>query len=478
MKDVVSFVARHPWARLLIAISIAFLNFLMLAEDPVAHSPSPAVIPLIGTDVTMLVNRYPPNAFSLLKFVLAAGSIVAGCFFGLIIIHHWLLRDRFRLVMFAQSKGTWMIMFITCFVSIYTAAALYNLILMSWDGYMEWRVTDDMRMTNETFMRLAACGTWLGDYITAFMVVDIMLQDATQYPSWARAARRFWTKGSNRIVIFWVCTIGLSAIVITGISTDWLNWDELGNGWAPSTELTRALLASFITLMDLMILMQDWDFPLFETPMDVTINLPGLNVSSIKFKLPEFLDKIEVKVTGKWFQFGIIFLVMCLDLNMLKNQIVYEPADFNQYVDPEGYIYTVEDLSVTPSELNWETRGGVGDMRMESRYMNYSLTAKGFAAFPAVFGLAFFLYLVYRDGQKGTVTARMARAKDRAIESGIVPGETTDGADEKDDAASAHASASTSASSPDDGGKSLSPSQTTDASHIEPIAAPLVADKA
>ena len=33
-----------------------------------------------------------------------------------------------------------------------------------------------MGMQNQTFMKVAAIGTWLGDFITAWMVTDMMLQ--------------------------------------------------------------------------------------------------------------------------------------------------------------------------------------------------------------------------------------------------------------------------------------------------------------
>ncbi len=35
-----------------------------------------------------------------------------------------------------------------------------------------------------SLMKAAACGTWLGDLITALIVTDIMLQD-NLYPGWA-----------------------------------------------------------------------------------------------------------------------------------------------------------------------------------------------------------------------------------------------------------------------------------------------------
>ena len=37
-----------------------------------------------------------------------------------------------------------------------------------------------MGMENQTFMKVAAIGTWLGDFITAWMVTDMMLQVSKQ----------------------------------------------------------------------------------------------------------------------------------------------------------------------------------------------------------------------------------------------------------------------------------------------------------
>ena len=38
-----------------------------------------------------------------------------------------------------------------------------------------------------------------------------------------------------------------------------------------------------------------------------------------------------MKLSGKWFNYGIIFLVMIFDLNMWKNQIFYYPEAYGQY---------------------------------------------------------------------------------------------------------------------------------------------------
>ena len=69
------------------------------------------------------------------------------------------------------------------------------------------------------------------------------------------------------------------------------------------------------------------------------IKLPGLNTGNFHFRLPGG----EIRITGKWFNYGIIFIVMILDLNMWKNQIFYEPFVYGQYTDDQQYIYTVSD---------------------------------------------------------------------------------------------------------------------------------------
>lgn len=49
-------------------------------------------------------------------------------------------------------------------------------------------------------------------------------------------------------------------------------------------------MASFILVMDLLIMMQDWDFPHFTTTLHV--NLPGFSVATLEWKYA------EVNLTG------------------------------------------------------------------------------------------------------------------------------------------------------------------------------------
>lgn len=139
------------------------------------------------------------------------------------------------------------------------------------------------------------------------------------------------------------------------------------------------------------------------------IKLPGLNTGNFHFHLPGG----DIHITGKWFNYGIIFIVMILDLNMWKNQIFYEPFAYGQYTDPEGYIYTVSDRQFlrwgNRSLLSYEWRWnhinpktnvtyGLEDLRMNAKYKGYSLTLKGIAFVPSIFAFCVFGYLLYLFG--------------------------------------------------------------------------------
>ena len=55
---------------------------------------------------------------------------------------------------------------------------------------------------------------------------------------------------------FWFVFVAMTIVVSTAISTDYVNWDRLNRDFVASNELARAFLASFILVIDLMIVMQ------------------------------------------------------------------------------------------------------------------------------------------------------------------------------------------------------------------------------
>eukprot|EP01006_Ploeotia_vitrea_P046867 TRINITY_DN67068_c3_g1_i2.p1 TRINITY_DN67068_c3_g1~~TRINITY_DN67068_c3_g1_i2.p1 ORF type:complete len:414 (+),score=209.31 TRINITY_DN67068_c3_g1_i2:93-1334(+) len=251
---------RHPNFRAFIATYIAVCNFLIYAEDPIAHSQAEAEIPLIGSAISLIITDYPDDHAGLwaFKFFFAILWIVIGMYIGRQWIHHRLLYGHFKLEMFRGDKGTWFVMFFSVIIFCGIGANIFNVIINAWDpAFKVYETSPGLSMTNEDFMKVASSGTWMGDYLTAYMVIDMMLQD-NHYLFWAQSIRRAY-RGNARVIIFWTVSLALCTTVISVIATDAIEWDRLSSRvpFDPSTsELARAWLASVITLFDLMIVMQ------------------------------------------------------------------------------------------------------------------------------------------------------------------------------------------------------------------------------
>ncbi|XP_023647209.1 transmembrane protein 117 isoform X1 [Paramormyrops kingsleyae] len=413
---------QHPWARLSVASLVTFFNFLIFAEDPVSHSHTQAHMTMVGNCFSFIVNKYPGGGWNIVKVLLWLVAIVVGLFVGKFFFHKRIFGQYLRLKMFREDHGSWMTMFFSTILFLFIFSHVYNLLLFMAGDMGPYMVTDHMGIRNELFMKMAAVGTWMGDFVTAWMVNDMMLQDK-HYPDWARRPRRFWKQGHNRIVLFWAVLVSLTSVVVLVISTDWISWDNLNRGFLPSDEVSRAFLASFILVFDLLIVMQDWAFPHFMGDLD--INLPGLHTNHVKVRLPVckriFKEEYHIHITGKWFNYGIIFMVLILDLNMWKNQIFYEPYEYGQYVGPGEKIYTVEVpetlVNFNRSTLTWEWRSSnidpetnltyvQQDMFLHSRYIGASLDIKCLAFIPSLAAFALFGFFIsllgrFQDSEQG-----------------------------------------------------------------------------
>uniref|UniRef100_A0A8C0A1F6 Transmembrane protein 117 n=1 Tax=Anas zonorhyncha TaxID=75864 RepID=A0A8C0A1F6_9AVES len=376
---------QHPWSRLVVAYLVIFFNFLIFAEDPVSHSQTEANVIVVG--------------------------LIAGKF----LFHQRLFGQLLRLKMFREDHGSWMTMFFSTILFLFIFSHIYNLFLIMEGNMSAYIITDFMGIRNENFMKVAAVGTWMGDFVTAWMVTDMMLQDKP-YPDWGKSARAFWKKGNVRIILFWTVLFTLTSVVVLVITTDWISWDKLNRGFLPSDEVSRAFLASFILVFDLLIVMQDWEFPHFMG--DVEVNLPGLPSAHMQLKVPYFQkifkEEYHIHITGKWFNYGIIFLVLILDLNMWKNQIFYKPHEYGQYIGPGQKIYTVKDSEslkdLNRTKLSWEWRSNntnpltnrtyaEGDMFLHSRYIGSSLDVKCLAFIPSLLAFALFGFFIWFFGR-------------------------------------------------------------------------------
>uniref|UniRef100_A0A673Y4E9 Transmembrane protein 117 n=1 Tax=Salmo trutta TaxID=8032 RepID=A0A673Y4E9_SALTR len=406
---------QHPWSRLFVAYLVTFCNFLIFAEDPVSHSQTEAHMIVVGNCFSFIVNKYPGGGWSVLKVISWLMAIVTGMFAGKFIFHRRLFGRYLRLKMFREDHGSWMTMFFSTILFLFIFSHIYNVILLMAGNMGPHMVTEYMGIRNESFMKIAAVGTWMGDFVTAWMVTDMMLQDQ-HYPDWGKAARRFWKQGNHRIILFWTVLITLTSVVLLVISTDWISWDNLNRGFLPSDEVSRAFLVSFILVFDLLIVMQDWDFPQFMGDLDM--NLPGMSTTQLKFKLPVcksiFKEEYHIHITGKWFNYGIIFLVLILDLNMWKNQIFYKPYEYGQYVGPGEKIFTVEephtlgDFNRSTLTYKWRSshvdpltnRSYVHrDMFLHSRYVGASLEVKCLAFIPSLAAFVLFGFFIWLLGR-------------------------------------------------------------------------------
>ncbi|XP_077516915.1 transmembrane protein 117-like isoform X2 [Amblyomma americanum] len=408
---------QHPYARLFVSYFVIFCNFLVFAEDPISHSRTESEIPVFGNVFSFVCTKYPPEwGWRCAKVLLWLLALFCGLVCGKYFIHRFLLRNLFRLKMFREEQGTWMIMLLTVLVFVYMLSLVYNALLLSAHPHPDaFRINALMGVTNASFMKVAACGTWLGDFLTAWMVTDMMLQDEL-YPGWAPTLRAFWqSHGRTRIVVFWSVALLLSALVVSLIVSDRISWDYLNREFVATTELSRAFLASFILVMDLLIVMQDWDFPHFVC--DVNIKLPGLHAASFKYHMFQkyvHLPKIVFHISGKWFNYGIIVVVMLLDLNMWKNQIFYQPADYGQYTGADHKVRTVVNYATlaTGNRTLWTLEYRLNqlsaatnrslveeDILMNSRYLGYPLSVKGLAFLPSLLGFTMFGALTYLYGR-------------------------------------------------------------------------------
>ncbi|XP_029416196.1 transmembrane protein 117 isoform X2 [Nannospalax galili] len=250
---------QHPWSRMIVAYLVIFFNFLIFAEDPVSHSQTEANVIVVGNCFSFVTNKYPRGVgWRILKVLLWLLAILIGLIAGKFLFHQRLFGQLLRLKMFREDHGSWMTMFFSTILFLFIFSHIYNTILLM-DGNMgAYIITDYMGIRNESFMKLAAVGTWMGDFVTAWMVTDMMLQDKP-YPDWGKSARAFWKKGNIRIILFWTVLFTLTSVVVLVITTDWISWDKLNRGFLPSDEVSRAFLASFILVFDLLIVMQQFE---------------------------------------------------------------------------------------------------------------------------------------------------------------------------------------------------------------------------
>eukprot|EP00457_Paulinella_chromatophora_P001589 gb/GEZN01001591.1/.p1 GENE.gb/GEZN01001591.1/~~gb/GEZN01001591.1/.p1 ORF type:complete len:922 (+),score=53.32 gb/GEZN01001591.1/:137-2902(+) len=420
---------RHPWARIFTTLFIIAMDFYIYAEDPIQDSEAMAYIPIMGNVITFVGTKCHGNQGKALKGCLVALFMVLGLILGKKVVHQWLLRDKLHLNMFEEDKGSFIVMFFSTILSLYVGSLLYNAIIRSTE-LNAVLITSSLGCSNRTFGKVAQCFTWLGDLVTVVMVWDSMFQDFQIYPEWAPKWKQLWTKGCGgkfRVAFVWVGVVGSTAGVYYGIlhagEGGQVDWGEINkrNG---TNELGRVVAVSIIVVVDLFIVFQDWQFPTFDDALCSEVMIAGTFQSQLRcdcleralqgcrlqllrfdwFRALVQTDFFSVVVTGKWINYGPLFIIICFDLNMMKNQVLYVPVNYGQYTDPATFIWTIKDqhflaqAGTNESLISWQNRqgGASGDVAQQARFVGVSMVAKGGAVIPALLALLLFWLAVFR----------------------------------------------------------------------------------
>jgi len=423
---------RHPYARLFNAVLVIGANFMLYAEDPMAHSNVTSDLPGVGNVFNLLLAHWP-DTFGLvcLKLLMAVLGVVCGLLIGKKIIHDRCLRDCLQWQAFGfpkklkditeldvygpggkltvlpdgsmlrpqmegeKDKGSWFIMLLTTFSTVVVSSWIYNGMVA--DDTAADTIDGKLPMSNETFYKIAASGMWIATSVTFIFVFDMMAQDTRNYPNTMQTLRKGWTNayaGKLRLHVTWSTLIILTVIVVTIITTNPSNWWDTAMETIDGTnEVGRCAFASFITILDLLVILQDWEFPAFKTPNE--IKMPGLSISNLR------CPKIQVFITGKWFNYALMFFVLLIDLMMLKNNLFYHPRDTGQYTHPgTNRVWTVFD-PIDGVEYHWANRQGCcGDFQIAAKFTNEPLAHKVFSLMPCLLVFCAMVYVIRRSVKK------------------------------------------------------------------------------
>ena len=103
---------------------------------------------------------------------IVVGLLVGKFFFHKLVFNRWL-----KLTMFKRDSGSWMVMFLSTLLSLFIFSFIYNGFLRAGgDELSLYKITTYLGIQNDNFMKAAGLGTWMGDFVTAWMVTDMMLQ--------------------------------------------------------------------------------------------------------------------------------------------------------------------------------------------------------------------------------------------------------------------------------------------------------------
>jgi len=266
-------------------------------------------------------------------------------------------------------------------ISLYSWSIAYNRILDDLPELYQYKITNRMDIKFKTFLKGVAVMSFVTHFILTIMVTDTILQDH-HYPDWAAKFRKVWQRKYVRICAIWGIVIGVTAAAVTAIAVDFIEWDKMAENLAPADELGRIYLATFIIIFDLLIITQDYEFPRFK--LNSHIKLPGFTFSSYTIQF----CCIKLELRGKWFIYGLLSLILIIDIYNFKNQMIYNPIDFEQYTYLDDHIRSINNseafLHGDTSKLNLFNNYGKHYLKLNAKYAGQEDDIKGTAYLPLV----------------------------------------------------------------------------------------------
>lgn len=374
------FLFRHPASRLLLVFSVFILNIVVYAEDPISYSEQEADIYGLGRIYNYLFRQYPSTndgGWICWKVISLLFWIIMGLFTGKYIVHDIILRDCLRITLFRHHRGSWFVMMFTTMFTIYCGSFLYNAVVYKFyyalpghrnDRSLEYILNDKLGFTDVVFGKIAASLTLFSDYLTIFMVLDTMVQISTSATNvhndkWGNYYGNFFKfccrKGSKgwscvRIPLFWILSIFMTMIIALIALTDYAYaWTTYKKGFFGTTEVTRCYLSGILVSLDIMVFMQDWDFPAFKNA-DTNVKIVGCKGYELVFKSK---CRLGVTFTSKWINYGALILVICADTNMFISQLSYVPEDYGQITDVNDYVRLLFNPIETNNDTNDQSHG-------------------------------------------------------------------------------------------------------------------------
>ncbi|CAK9075350.1 unnamed protein product [Durusdinium trenchii] len=420
---------RHPILRMLIPFVITGLDLYMYVEDPLNDAHVPYNVPFQGHALGLMAFwAAPTGGLAMLRLGLTLISWVLAAIVGRQFVVGVVLRRCVRLSCFqGGSEGTLVVVFLLAGCSMFASALFYNLVVTgdrldgtSNDIFLIFGAqSEQYRHVNQCWQALSL----LVDLLTILTVWDVCLQDEVRYPHFLPKIKEVWIRsydGWVRVLFAWICFM-LGAVPI--IWTVFLTGPGQGQISAPaifggSDEVVRNVCAGVLVFVDLLVTVQDWDFPTFEEPLEIQVPTKVLGTFHDRLKItwmarllklipqpswscwkrlcqylpgPEFF---QVSIRGKWLQYGPLCCVMFIDLAYSRTQLIYDPSYYGQYVDlRDSFIWSITDQATLETayeggylkenashlisfEARWNTTSyepfpfALTDVKGNSRFMN------------------------------------------------------------------------------------------------------------